>query len=61
MRVKLTTDRAGVRGYEPWGTVVDVDAAEASRLIAAGQAVAVESATRQPPENAARRIKPTKR
>ncbi len=42
MKVKLQVSRAGIGFSQNAGDVVSVDAAEAGRLIAAGQAVAVD-------------------
>lgn len=41
MKVRLKTDRVGPAGYEPNGTVIEVDRATGRRMIEACQAEAV--------------------
>lgn len=50
MLVKLLTPRCGERFSQEYGEIVEIEAAEAARLIAAGSA---EAAPPQPPRTAA--------
>jgi 3,4-dihydroxy-2-butanone 4-phosphate synthase len=52
MRVELTVDRASVRSYDAAGTVIDLPADEARRLIKAGHAIPVRA---KPVETTSRR------
>jgi hypothetical protein len=47
VKVKLLTSRVGANGAENRGDVIEVGAGEASRMIAAGQAVPVQSEKRE--------------
>lgn len=50
MKIELLTSRASAAGSQSRGDVIDVDAAEAKRMIEAGQAVPVRSVSK--PETA---------
>ena len=58
MRIRLTSDRAGVTFYQRAGQIIDVPTDEAMRLLAADAAEVVpdepETAAVEPPRNAAR-------
>jgi hypothetical protein len=62
MRIRLTSDRAGVTFYQRAGQVIDVPQDEALRLFAAKAAEPVEdepeTAAVTPPRNAARVRRP---
>lgn len=58
MQIKLLTARATATGSENRGDVIDVDNAEAIRMIEAGQAEAVRG--KQEPEKATKRAKAEK-
>ncbi len=58
MQVKLLVSRATASGSETRGDIVDVDNAEAIRMIEAGQAEAVRSS--KAPEKAVKRSKSEK-
>lgn len=55
MKVRMLTARCGPGGNAQWGDIVDLDNAEAERLVATRQAEYVVEAVVSAPENAAHR------
>jgi len=67
MKIKLKVSRAGAGISQRHGEIIDVDADEAKRLVDRNQAVyvnespAIETATAEPVENAAKRTEAPKK
>lgn len=57
MKLKLLISRAGVGFSQNVGDVIEVETEEAERLVEAGQAVSVETASKKPAENASKKVK----
>ena len=56
MKIKMLVSRAGANFSDSRGDVIEVESDEAGRMIAAGQAVAVETAMKsKAPETASRK------